>query len=166
MTDTVAWVALGVAVVAAAFSGWQAWISHRARRSAADDALIEWEPAEWIDADTIELRSKGPDDAFRVWGRITIDGKPIEGRARRIRQGEALRFTVPHLGGYWLHLLSLHPGSVGTQYETAAFHYGLLVRFRTRLGNSGVYRWDGPMMHKFRSERPIAWQGEDPRTGA
>lgn len=80
---------------------------------------------------------------------------------RRIRQGEALRFTMPNLGGYWLHHLSLAPAAGAAQIETAAFYYGLVIRWRSRLGKSDVMRGHGPMMRTIRHEPPqIIWLGD------
>jgi hypothetical protein len=161
MSDVLAWSAIVVAILAAVFTGWQAWTAHRSRRADADLSLVEWEPAEWPSEETIEVRSKGPDDALRVWARITVDGLSVEAKARRIRQGDALRFTVPNLGGYWLHHLSLAPAAGAAQIETAAFQYGLVIRWRTRYGKFEVMRWHGPMMRAIRHEPPaIVWLGD------
>jgi hypothetical protein len=151
------WSAIVIAFLAAAFTGWQAIIAHRSRVSSTERALVEWEPPEWPEPEVIEIRSKGPDEARRVWARLTVKGESVEVRARRVRQGQALRFTMPGLGVEWeLHAL-LEPRGGEDWDWSGAFGYGGVITWRSRYGRQGEDRLNGIVRRKVRTNR-----GHDP----
>jgi len=142
-----------IALIAAGFTGWQAITAHRSRKAETERGLVEWETATWPEATFVEIRSKGPDDAWKVWARLTADGHSVTCKSKRVRPGEVLRFEVPSLAVAWeVHgLLSIHEGEQWD--DVSAFQWGALITWRSRYGRPSAARPDGMMVRKVRANR-------------
>ena len=81
-------------LAAAVFAAWQALTAHWARLADNEGTVVEWSPAEWIGADVVVIRSNGPAMAWRVWARLTVEGRAAVQRAHRLTPGDALRFEI------------------------------------------------------------------------
>ena len=86
--------AMSIALAAAVFAAWQALTAHWARLADNEGTVVEWSPAEWIGADVVVIRSNGPAMAWRVWARLTVEGRAAVQRAHRLTPGDALRFEI------------------------------------------------------------------------
>lgn len=131
-----------IALVAAAFSGWQALTAHRTRMADNERALVDWQPASWPEAGIVEIRSNGPDDALNVWARLTVRNIPVEVKVPRIRKGEALRFEVPQVASLWQAPDSAFTFGTVTNV-TNAFTWGAVITWRSRWGRPGEARPGG-----------------------
>jgi hypothetical protein len=115
-----------------------------------EGTLVEWAPAEWIAADTIEIRSNGPDKARRVWARLNIDGIQYVRRARRIGPGDALRFDISGKQVSW----DWHERNASRAGElhapSTAFYYGGLITWYNRYGRRFPLPIEGPISRQVR----------------
>ncbi|WP_104178409.1 hypothetical protein [Cryobacterium sp. Y50] len=151
--DTALIVATSAAVIAlfaTAFSGWQAIIARNSQKTANERCLVEWESASWPEPGIVELRSKGPDDARRVWARITIDGRSVEQGARRIRQGQALRFLYSELAVAWEVDDLLRAGQGGEFNNAMSVSWGAVITWQSRYGRPREERASGILRRRER----------------
>jgi hypothetical protein len=123
-----------VALIAAGFAGWQAITAHRSRLAENEGTVVEWQPAEWISADTVLIASDGPDDARKVWGRLNIDHRKYIARASRVRPGGSLKFSITGWQSSWDWGVRNRPEDGEQWTRTTAFSYGGLIVWRNRYG--------------------------------
>jgi len=145
-----AYVAIVVALLAAAFTGWQAAIAFQTRRAANDRASVEWAAPEWVAANTIELRSNGPVEARDVWARLTIDGVSYEQTGKLVRQGEALRFKISGKRVSWDWHVHEAPADGEPFNDGAAFYWGPWMNWVSRRGTPQEIRTSGAIMRRLR----------------
>ncbi len=157
-------VAAGIAILAAIFAGWQALSAHWTRMADNEGTLVEWAPAEWTAADTIEIRSNGPDVARRVWARFNVDGAQYEQKMRSLRPGESLRFHASGLNASWDWHVAQAP-TEGEQYnDSTAFTYGGLLTWRNRYGRRFSLPIEGYMRRRVRlNPDPYPHETAEPR---
>lgn len=152
---TVAIVAGVIALAAAAFSAWQAYTAHKVRMADNHRALVEWEPATWPSPEVVEIKSKGPDTAWEVWARLTLNGEVVEVREDIIHEGDSLKFSVPALAESWdLHRRLAVRGDE-PWVDVTAFYWGVVITWKSRYGRSDGARPEGSMRRRIRySQEP------------
>jgi hypothetical protein len=142
--------AVVIAFVAATFAGVQALNARWARMADNEGTIVEWAPAEWVAADTIEIRSNGPDVALRVWARFNAEGAQDVCTARRLRPGRSLQFTIPGLQVSWDYHEAQAPAPGEQSNDLTAFSYGGLLTWRNRYGRRVSLPIEGYMRRRVR----------------
>lgn len=153
-----------ISLVAAIFSGWQAYGADQTRKSENERGLVEWEPATWPEPEVVELRSMGPDDAREVWARMTIKGRTVEEKAKHIRKGDVLRFTFPELSADWQTFELLRAGHGEQWRDLSVFEWGAVTTWQSRYGKPAEHRQSGVMRMQVRADPELPRLG-DPSPG-
>lgn len=146
----VAIVAVVVAVLAGVFTAWQAITAHMARRADNEGSLVEWAPVEWVAAEAVDIRSNGPDIAYRVWARVNIDGGRYECNARRMMPGDSLHFEIDGQEALWSWFEDQSPRRGEQTISSTAFYYGGLITWHSRYGRRFSLPLEGSISRRLR----------------